>query len=835
MMFAERRLAVALSVFMLTVFFLRVFEYKFMTAALIVSGLLTVVFAVLFIVLKKSGKHDLKSFRTFCGFALFFIAAAFAAVFFCALHFNIYQKPVENYLDKYKDTPVYIKAEITDISSNNFAAAFDLRVFELDGKKTPDFNLRLSIEGEVGASPDEIGDILETRVIFKDLEESLTYGMSPAYYRSGGYYIAAVHVRGTATDLADDDNDEEIAANYKIYPPDSRSLNYYLEQARRYTEKIFFKNIKINYRENITPEAATAFGIFTGVTDEIPQSVKNDFRKSGIYHALSVSGLHLAILCGIIFYFMNLFKVHKKIICVAVILCCLIFMAFTGFSLPVIRSGIMMILFYAAFLIGRKSDPFTSLLFAGTFIVLMNPHNILNTGFQLSLFATLGIISTNGLNNKIMMKLDGIKRFKIFMKILKIFISSFVVTLSSTVFTLPFVSYSFKALSLFISPVANLVTSPLITAVMFLSLCIMIFSFIPGILPVFCVPVYYITKLLIYITEYLASFKYSYISVESTNGTGFYIFSAILLVLVILCFLLPPFFAGSKLRKYIKPVLFSSVILTLLIMAGSLIYPRIIYKDSVKFAYYSDEKNQNVIIFNKDYDYADIIDMTHGTLSHTKPVYDIINENGAMYINSVTLTDYRKRHVNMIRRYLTFSDINKVYVPEPQSKADIETFNLLYYLSIDEDFELINYGNSVKLGDVLITVNTFDYNKMPHMMVDIEYKNATVRRRLLYLGIGYKDGYEKFTDIKNQEYDIIFYGSHKHKNKDEGIYSTDISGSYAGVLSSYLDGDKNRQTQKLEISALEAYVSGSVLFLSDNYASIIFEIRKDGGIRRYFK
>ena len=42
MIFAERRLAVILCVFMLTVFFLCVLEYKFITAAAIISGILTV-------------------------------------------------------------------------------------------------------------------------------------------------------------------------------------------------------------------------------------------------------------------------------------------------------------------------------------------------------------------------------------------------------------------------------------------------------------------------------------------------------------------------------------------------------------------------------------------------------------------------------------------------------------------------------------------------------------------------------------------------------------------------------------------------------------------------
>jgi len=334
------------------------------------------------------------------------------------------------------------------------------------------------------------------------------------------------------------------------------------------------------------------------------------------------------------------------------------------------------------------------------------------------------------------------------------------------------------------------------------------------------------------ITNWLGSFKYAYISVESTNGTGFYIFAIVFLVLVILCFL----FAASEtstnpVKKLIKPAVYSVTALAFLMLCGTLIYPRIIFNDSLKFAYYSDNKNQNIILFQKDYDSADIIDITHGTQAHIKPVYDIILENGAVHINSIILTDYRKRHVQMIKKYMTYSDVKRVYIPEPYDDYDIEVLNMLYYLSVSADFELVKYGNALKLDHVLITVNNFDYNKMRHMTVVMDYKNIN---KILYLGIGYKEGYAEYTDVKNYDYDIVFYGSHKHNRRDDN-YVSDIYGSYAGVLSSYLDGDKNKTSQKIEASALENYLSGSVLFRSDDYGSIVFEIDKNDRIKHYLK
>jgi len=269
-------------------------------------------------------------------------------------------------------------------------------------------------------------------------------------------------------------------------------------------------------------------------------------------------------------------------------------------------------------------------------------------------------------------------------------------------------------------------------------------------------------------------------------------------------------------------------------MAGTLIYPRIIFKDSVRFAYHSDYRNQNIIIFNRDYDSADIIDMTHGNLGHIRPVYNIMAENGALHINSIILTDYRRRHVQMIRRYANYSAINKIYVPVPANSYDTEVLNMLYLLSESLNFKLINYGNSLQLDDILITVHTFNHNRMLHQAVKIDYKTSNAHRKLLYLGIGYKEGYERYTDIKNYDYDIVFYGSHKHNFRDDD-YISNISGTYAGVLSSYLDNGRNVKTQKLDASAVEAYLSGAFLLRSDDHGSIVFEVRKDGKIRHYLK
>ena len=823
MIFAERRLASALAVFLVSVFLACAFGNGFMAAAAAISLSLALAFAVLRFALAKSGKERLKRFCA--GASACFFSAAFA-IFYCMARYGISEKPVLDLLEKYGDEPVCVKAEIKGASSSVFMSVFDLFVFEVNGEKADRFNLSLAVYGEIEAGDEEIGDILETWVVFKSIEEGSTSDSSLAYFKSSGRYIAA--------DYSDygGQEDEEFAG-FKITPASSKGLNYYLNAIRNHTGNTFFANIKFDYHDTKTKEAAVVYGIFTGDKGYMDPFVKADFKRAGISHVLAVSGLHLSILCWAVFSFLNFLKVHKKISCAAIILCCLFFMAFTGFSVSMMRAGIMTILFYLAFLAGRKSDPLTSLFFAGAVIALQNPYNVQNIGFQLSFAATLGIVSAAGINEKISSAMDKITRFKFLNRILKIVASSFGVSLAATFFTLPFVAYNFKTLSL-VSPLTNLLAAPLVTAILVLALCIAIFSFVPFLPAIFGVPAYYATKLLLALANYLGSLKYSYISVESTGGTGFYAFALVFLALVALCFMAPRMPA----KKFMRPALGAAALLGFLAMAGSLAYPRIAFAESVRAAYYSDDQNQNMILFQSDYDSADIIDFTHGTKSHVKPVCDMMLSNGAVRINSITLTDYRKRHVQMLKKYMEYSEIKKVFAPEPLDEYDAEVFAMLCQLSVSggggQNFEIETYGKYVMLDKILLAVTNFDYDKMRHTAAEIYYRTGGAERKLLYLGIGYMEGYGKHTEINEARYDIVYYGTHKHNRRDDDYVSNQY-GTFAGVLSSYLDGGKNKTTQKLGADAIGAYRSGSALFKSEDHGSIVFEIKKDGALEHYLK
>lgn len=203
-------------------------------------------------------------------------------------------------------------------------------------------------------------------------------------------------------------------------------------------------------------EAGLISGIVLGNRDGIPEDVSNTFRMAGVSHLLAVSGLHLTILAQFLMGFLALFRLPKKLILLLLIPVVLAFMALTGFSYSILRSGIMFLLYLIAELIDRKSEGLNSLGIAVLVLCLLNPFSAGDTGLLLSFSSTLGILLFKGrLMAKIKAHLPVRLEVSSWKRPVVAVIDSMVLTVSSSVFTIPISIFAFGAVSL-IAPLANL-------------------------------------------------------------------------------------------------------------------------------------------------------------------------------------------------------------------------------------------------------------------------------------------------------------------------------------------------------------------------------------------
>jgi competence protein ComEC len=141
------------------------------------------------------------------------------------------------------------------------------------------------------------------------------------------------------------------------------------------------------------PQASLAQGIILGIRGNIPQSVKDDFIRSGTAHLLAISGLHLAIVVGIllslgIWLFGRRHYLYVWLALGGIWLYALI----TGMNPPVVRAAIMASLFLAAEFFGRQRSGIVALTFAAAIMVGVSPQVLQDASFQMSFAAMAGLI-----------------------------------------------------------------------------------------------------------------------------------------------------------------------------------------------------------------------------------------------------------------------------------------------------------------------------------------------------------------------------------------------------------------------------------------------------------
>lgn len=236
-------------------------------------------------------------------------------------------------------------------------------------------------------------------------------------------------------------------------------------------------------------ELGICFAVIFGDSSQISQQSYSYFKDSGIAHILAVSGLHISLLAGAVWFVINKLKISKVLKNIFIILFLFFYCSLCGFSSSVVRASIMFFCLIFGKLLGERTDGLSSLSFAAVLILLFKPLAIYELGFQLSFLSVFGII---GLYPTIMHFLSKIKMNNPIG-------SSLAITLSATLATLPVCINAFGAVPL-ATFVSNLLVLPLFTFFYFSLVVAFILNLVFGFLNF----IFYIPKLMLTIVLYLA-------------------------------------------------------------------------------------------------------------------------------------------------------------------------------------------------------------------------------------------------------------------------------------------------------------------------------------------
>ncbi len=226
-------------------------------------------------------------------------------------------------------------------------------------------------------------------------------------------------------------------------------------------------------------------GILLGKRSDLPTETLDIFRNSGTFHVLAVSGLHVGLIAMFCYFGFRCFRLPQKVLCLLTIAAVLIYACLIGFRPSVFRASLMAILFLFATVIDRDADLFNLLGFAALVLLLLNPLQLWDVGFQLSFLAVTAIVYFVPKMEKPLCRLwengdDAASQQPISIltkcrnAAVKWLVLSYLVTLAAQIGTTPLIAYHFfrtYPLGIVVGPFAVGLVS-LIVAVGMVSVCV---------------------------------------------------------------------------------------------------------------------------------------------------------------------------------------------------------------------------------------------------------------------------------------------------------------------------------------------------------------------------
>ncbi len=289
--------------------------------------------------------------------------------------------------------------------------------------------------------------------------------------------------------------------------------------------------IKSAYDRYFGDFAGLAKSLLLGTDGDLSDEYNDMLADLGIIHILSVSGLHFSILIGLFYTLLKSFKLSKPLTCTVVAVFSLFYMFLTAFSPSVCRAGIMSFFVIFDFIPQRQPDKLTTLCITGALMCLVKPTAALNISFQLSFLATFGLIAAA---NCILFPLEIKTEEMLFGKTVKNILTSVVFSFCAMFFCLAPIAHSFKSISV-LSPVSNLICTPIAELILVLSFILLPLCILPHIARIFGILCQCVGHIFMFICSLVNNERY----VLSLNNNVLPYVSLILTAATMLLFLIP--------------------------------------------------------------------------------------------------------------------------------------------------------------------------------------------------------------------------------------------------------------------------------------------------------
>ena len=143
-------------------------------------------------------------------------------------------------------------------------------------------------------------------------------------------------------------------------------------------------------------EAGAGLAVLLGERASLDEGLSRDLRDAGLFHLFAISGMHLALLSGLLLVLLRACGLGAKWSSAWLVLLLVVYGFLCGFPVSVRRAVVMASVALAGPWFARQANPLQSLLLAAWLLLLASPEDFGGAAFLLSFGATAGIVLWNG-------------------------------------------------------------------------------------------------------------------------------------------------------------------------------------------------------------------------------------------------------------------------------------------------------------------------------------------------------------------------------------------------------------------------------------------------------
>ncbi|HEY7090224.1 MAG TPA: DNA internalization-related competence protein ComEC/Rec2 [Tepidisphaeraceae bacterium] len=216
--------------------------------------------------------------------------------------------------------------------------------------------------------------------------------------------------------------------------------------------------LALGFSANDSLDHALLCALLLGDNDPELRDIQEQFRRTGTSHHLSISGMHVAVLGGVIFGLCRLLRIGPRPSCWIALIFVLLYGVVALPSPPVIRSVVLCLSIGLGILTRRAADAVHLLAISVIAMLVYHPLDLFNAGFQLSFGTVLGLMLFTGpvmqmlpgrdIDEEIVAQLARLGRFSVMMTKLKYAAKATLAAgIVAWVVSLPLIAFHFEQLN----------------------------------------------------------------------------------------------------------------------------------------------------------------------------------------------------------------------------------------------------------------------------------------------------------------------------------------------------------------------------------------------------